>query len=104
MPALPFFVCTGMGGMHLAHPCCRGDEAQEMPAWTGQCCRVALPARGDAQLGPPKPRGLPSPAAVPGDVSPQSVPCLFSMLVWPPAFRGGAPPGTHLPERRVLRI
>lgn len=42
VPALPKYVCNGMGGMHLLHPCCpdqSADHQDAQAAWQrGRCC------------------------------------------------------------------
>lgn len=54
VPALPMYVCTGMGTVHLDHPCCAGDPDLARPAWTAGCCQPEQGATVDAALPPGK--------------------------------------------------
>ena len=40
LPALSAFVCVGMAGARLAHPCCPAPAQEEAqgPVWSSRCC------------------------------------------------------------------
>ncbi len=55
VPAVPLYVCVGMGAAHLWQPCCPGAEEAELPALTRSCCKPEQGAAMDVALPPAKP-------------------------------------------------
>lgn len=103
-PALPTYVCAGMGGVRLQAPCCpdEGDHA-DTTAWTARCCQPEGAQKGDAQAAPPAPQRpefsalvlLPWHGASAAPPPPPS---------FPPPPRAGAPPSLCALRHVVLRI
>jgi hypothetical protein len=54
VPALPKYVCVGMGGAHFLQPCCPDRSAEHrhdgQPAWErARCCQAEPPVAIEAQ-------------------------------------------------------
>ena len=54
VPALPMYVCAGMGAAHRWQPCCAGAEESEIPALAALCCKPEQGAAVDVALPPAK--------------------------------------------------
>jgi hypothetical protein len=104
-PALPTYVCAGMG-VRLQAPCCPEEEGpSDTPVWAARCCQPEGPERGDAQAPPPAPQRPELAAALvllPGQGISIPPPPRFQP---PPSARAhsGVPPPLH-GHHVVLRI
>lgn len=102
LPAVPGFVCLGMGGAHRLAPCCETEAPDERPAWSVRCCEAAPAPALQAWGNPPEPAAAPVlPVAVIAAAIVLPIPSAVSAEA--PSPRSGAPPGPSQP-RYVLRI
>jgi hypothetical protein len=115
-PALPVFVCLGMDGARLAHPCCASDDEQDelaapdgvehsRRAWAPLCCRPELPPTLHSSRPPSEPqRSLPTVWSALLLAAPAPPPATVSARAAPP--RRDEPPvvGPAPPLRALLRI
>ena len=119
-PALPVFVCLGMEGARLSHPCCppatdasvdADDESGPADGeltpdrtWARVCCHAELPALFDSSRPPEPQRMLPSLWSALIGVVPAPPPIAATLVSLP--RRHGEPPagGPAPPLRIVLRI
>lgn len=122
-PALPVFVCLGMEGARLSHPCCppdrdadryadgdsaavdgQADEVSPDRTWARVCCHAELPALADSSRPPEPQRMLPSLGSALIGAAP-SPPPVSATLISLPRRHGEPPPGGPAPPLRVvLRI
>jgi hypothetical protein len=109
VPALPVYVCLGMGGAHLARPCCDRDDEQParraLPAYTSRCCRPEAPPTVEPPRPPPAapqlvlvPDGAVAAVTLVPPVPEQGPVLRLSWRSRPPPI--GPPP----PLRQILRI
>lgn len=103
LPAVPGFVCVGMGGAHRLAPCCPGSDGdRDAPAWTSRCCEAAPAPALEAWRGPPEALALASPPAL--LTSLPTLPPPVPTIERRPLPRSGAPPPGPPQPRYVLRI
>lgn len=103
LPALPVYVCLGMGGAHLTRPCCDRDDERAQPAYTSRCCRPEAPRAIEPPRPPPAPPQL---LLTPAGVA-HAVALVPPPLAGPeprPSWRSRPPPvGPPPPLRQILR-
>jgi len=111
LPSVPSYVCLGMGGKHLAQPCCPDEERAAQaatPTLRTRCCQHAPPPTLESQRQPPRPeRALSAPPSPEQVALAQAYPdAALRSLTGPRMGRAGRPPpaGPPPPLRSVLRI
>lgn len=120
-PALPVFLCLGMEGARLSHPCCPpasdadhyadsdsdSGEGVVTPerTWARVCCQAALPALADSSRPPPEPqRMLPTLGSALIGPAPTPPPISAALISLPRRHGEPQTSGPAPPLRVVLRI
>lgn len=107
VPSVPSYVCLGMGGKHLAAPCCPDErELPPAPALRSRCCQHAQPLTLESQRQPPRlERAQAAPPAAVTLTATYPTPTLATLTGLRMGRAGRPPPvGPPPPLRSVLRI